>query len=674
MIFIATKNRRSNFERYIEACKDTGVTEPHVVILEKGDTSYNGIELPFGWIVRVYEGGKGACTHYNKVFAEFPNEEYYGFMADDVVPETYQWDRTLIDACLPDKVAYGDDGIDHTDHCGQRYFPTHCFIGGELVRKWGFVVPTNSDHHGADQWWFDAGEQVVLPDVKLTHHHFTNGKAVKDKTYQERPRAYEEKLKYIKFKEKHKHLLVPKLHIICVKWGTKYNAQYVNNLSAMVSRNLSMAHRFICYTDDPTGLDKGIEVKGLPGNVTGWWNKLYIFLNEKHRCLYLDLDTVITGNLDEMAGYNGSFAALRDFTRPDGLGSGVMMWNGDHSDIWFKWLQAGKPTKISGSDTIGDQAWIERMRPKADRLQDLYQQAIYSYKMHCRGWPPNGAKIVCFHGEPRPHEVTRGWIGMFWNKTRTAIAEPVFDKDLQQVNAEDRVFVENTMHNISLGLKEIKNSRPRESAAVIVGGAPSLEQTYKYISGLGDVFALNNTAKWLMDRNIIPNYQVIMDARPDNAEFVNKPHKRITYLMASCVHPKVIENLKNYDVWLWHPDTCGLTDHLLGDAMLIGGGNTVLLHTIALAKAIGYKEFHIFGADSSLQDDKHHAYEQKINDGKERVETIVHGRKFISEWWMIKQVKLMQQMIRVLLDDDCDITFYGDGLMQWTVERGNERQ
>lgn len=664
MILLPTKGRRSSLERYIDSCRECGVTEPHVIIIETDDNSYNGIELPFGWRLRVYEGGKGACSHYNKVFEEFPNEEYYGFMADDVVPETYQWDRELIDACLPDKVAYGDDGIDHTSHCPDRYFPTHCFIGGDLARKWGFVVPLGADHQGADQWWYEAGEQIVLPHVKLTHHHYSVGKSSMDKTYQDRPSGAEEKLKYLAFRDKYKHLLVPKLNVVCVKWGTKYGAEYVNNLAAMVARNLSVAHKFICYTDDATGLVLGVVVKGLPGNVTGWWNKLYPFLNEKDRCLYIDLDTVITGNLDKMAAYSGPFACLRDFLRTDGLGSGVMMWNGDHSDIWFKWLQAGKPEKISGSDTIGDQAWIERMRPKADRIQDMH--AVYSYKLHCRGWPPAGAKMVCFHGKPRPHEVTRGWVGLFWNAS--AVAEPVFDPSLQSVNTKDAELIKNTMHNLGLGLKEIKNSKDRESAAVIVGGAPSLEQTYKEIPGLGDVFALNNTAKWLMDRNITPQYQVIMDAREENAAFVDRPNKRTTYLMASCVHPKVTENLKNYDTWLWHPDMSGLTDHLLNDSFLVGGGTTVLLTTITLSYAIGYRKFHIFGADSSVLADRHHAYEQTLNDGKEQVGVIVRGRKFMSEWWMIKQVKQMQDLLTRL--PDAEVYFYGDGLMQWVM---NER-
>ena len=639
---------------------------------EDEKTKYGTVKIPDNWIIRYFKGGKGACTHTNKVFEEFPDEPWYAHLADDIVPETPQWDIKLIQACIPDKVAYGDDSIDHTANCGNRYFPTHPFIGGSLVRRWGFITPPVSTHFGGDLWWFDAANQVVLPEVKLTHHHFSNHKAEYDNTYRNRPKSSKEKRNYYEFKEKHRHLLEPKLEVLCVKWGKKYDVAYVNNLYAMVSRNLSYRFDFICYTDDSTDIHKDVIVKKLPDGLDGWWNKLALFKDVSNKTkLYIDLDTVITGTLDAIGSYRGEFAALRDFLRPDGIGSGVMIWNGDHSDIWKDWLKKKKPTSFRS--TIGDQAWIEIKRPDADRLQDLFNDEIVSYKLHCRGMPPNGAKMVCFHGKPRPHEVKKGWIKSFWNNDSSTISEPVFDKNLQSVNTEEREIYDNVRLNISRGLKEIQSSKPRNSAAVLVGGAPSIKDNYKEIIGKGDIFALNNTANWLMERNIRPQYQVIIDSREFNKRFVEPPHKRIKYLMASCVHPAVLDNLQCVDdVWLWHLDHEGLTDDLFdADTCLIGGGNTVLLRTISLAKAIGYNEFHIFGADSSFEDD-HHAYEQKENDGKELVEVIAHGRKFKTHWWMVSQVKQMQIRVRQLNEQGCNFTFWGDGLMQWTMKHQRE--
>jgi len=50
------------------------------------------------------------------------------------------------------------------------------------------------------------------------------------------------------------------LNVVCVKFGTKYGADYVNKLYFGVKKHLSVAHTFTCFTEDPTGLDPAILV------------------------------------------------------------------------------------------------------------------------------------------------------------------------------------------------------------------------------------------------------------------------------------------------------------------------------------------------------------------------------------------------------------------------------
>lgn len=216
MILLPTKGRPHNLKRYIDSYIKQGGSEPHCIILERNDPKLKEyIDLFHAcdsnklkdWIVRIYKDGKGAASHFNKVFAEFPNLEYYAWIADDVVPETFEYDKILKAACLPDKVAVSDEGIDRTRTHGTRYFPVHPFVGGELIRKWGFITPPCLDHFYVDNWIYEAGEQVIVPDVKLSHWTFKNGKAEFDDTYKNRPSSSEEKQKYLKFKEENKHLL-----------------------------------------------------------------------------------------------------------------------------------------------------------------------------------------------------------------------------------------------------------------------------------------------------------------------------------------------------------------------------------------------------------------------------------------------------------------------------------
>ena len=97
------------------------------------------------------------------------------------------------------------------------------------------------------------------------------------------------------------------INIICLKAGTAYGPDYVNILFDMVKRNLTdgFPGQFHCITDDPTGLAEGIKIIPLPEDLETWWGKLYMFKKglfpDGDRCLFMDLDTLIVGNIDEIA-------------------------------------------------------------------------------------------------------------------------------------------------------------------------------------------------------------------------------------------------------------------------------------------------------------------------------------------------------------------------------------
>lgn len=180
------------------------------------------------------------------------------------------------------------------------------------------------------------------------------------------------------------------LVVACVNAGNYLGrgAEYVAHLKDGVSRHLAMKHRFVA-------IDHGEP---------SWWAKLDLFspfsFEAGERVLYLDLDTVVTGDLLDLATMPGDFACLRDFYRSWGLGSGVMLWtHGTADDVRREWIDLGSP-RLSG----GDQMWIETRRPDAVRLQDRLPGQLVSYKRDCMTGVPKNARAVCFHGLPRPHE------------------------------------------------------------------------------------------------------------------------------------------------------------------------------------------------------------------------------------------------------------------------------
>ena len=49
-----------------------------------------------------------------------------------------------------------------------------------------------------------------------------------------------------------------KKNVVCIKWGNKFGADYVNSLYRMVEKNLTIPHRFVCFTDNAEGIDPNL--------------------------------------------------------------------------------------------------------------------------------------------------------------------------------------------------------------------------------------------------------------------------------------------------------------------------------------------------------------------------------------------------------------------------------
>jgi hypothetical protein len=52
--------------------------------------------------------------------------------------------------------------------------------------------------------------------------------------------------------------------ILCMKWGTKYGAEYVNRLYNMVQRHLTLPFKMVCLTDRTEGIDPNVQCFPIP--------------------------------------------------------------------------------------------------------------------------------------------------------------------------------------------------------------------------------------------------------------------------------------------------------------------------------------------------------------------------------------------------------------------------
>lgn len=467
------------------------------------------------------------------------------------------------------------------------------------------------------------------------------------------------------------------LHICCIRAGAAFAPAYVDILFDSVRRNLAdgFEARFVCFTDQLDELAAGVSSLPLPVDLPGWWSKLALFrpglFPAGDRVLFFDLDTLITGRLDEIAAYDGPFAILRDFYRPEGLQSAVMAWRaGDCAEIWDDYWQACCPTDDSG----GDQVWIERARLNtAVRLQDAFPGTFVSYKLI--NGPPDKASVVCFHGRPRPHEVLTGWVPEVWKVGGLTRA------DLDTIcNTEKERLIGHATSAIARELPWFDLTDEHDGHVCIVGGGPSLADPHvmrelKLRVGMGQkVWSLNGTGRFLYKNLICPDVLVIADARAENASFLAELNVGTQAYLASQCHPSVFECATEWglDTTLWHVNSPGMVELLANEkdrpVHLVGGGSTVGMNALVLVYCAGYRNIHLYGFDSSYRDNDHHAYTQVGNDADRIVDALYGDKKFKTTGWMVQQVNEFQDLAAGLVRDGCTITVAGDGLLP-TVAR-----
>ena len=231
-----------------------------------------------------------------------------------------------------------------------------------------------------------------------------------------------------------------KYHVLCVKHGNKYSAEYVNTLYRMVSRNCSLEFGFVCLTDDASGIDPNITTIPLPRDLKGWWAKPYMFSNDLGLdgvILYMDLDVVIAGNIDKLFTYSPhQWCIIRDFTRAlrpnwQKYNSSVIRFQtGQLDHLWqdFKKHRIEYQRKF-----FGDQDWLYA---KASPNPQFWPESwILSWKWEIRKskqFAPGGRRgsrqfkdvedvvprpeccVTVFHGDPNPELVEDPWVKHNW--------------------------------------------------------------------------------------------------------------------------------------------------------------------------------------------------------------------------------------------------------------------
>ena len=226
--------------------------------------------------------------------------------------------------------------------------------------------------------------------------------------------------------------------ILCMKWGTKYGADYVNRLYHMVQRHLTLPFQMVCLTDDANGIVPQVQClplipldlpDGLPER---GWNKLTTFSANLHglqgTALFLDIDIVILDNIDSFFTHPSTRIdevwIIKDWKKPwRGVGnSSVYRFEiGQFSDLLPYFRQNFSTIRQTFRHEQAFLSWYIRTYHQLSYWPSSWCQ---SYKYHALKplpfslWQPptqpKECKILIFHGEVNPPDAIQGGGGKWY--------------------------------------------------------------------------------------------------------------------------------------------------------------------------------------------------------------------------------------------------------------------
>lgn len=187
MWVLPTRSRLNNCIRFINAWNDSKASTPVYVRLDHCDPHIEELKSlawpdTFNIVIGPRQGMKSALQ---EMFLNYPNESWYGFLADDLLPKTPNWDLKVIEVAGNKNISYPND----LGKKGKRDLPTHPCVGGDLVRAIGWFGFPATYHFYLDTIFRYIGQNLNnihrLEDVIVEHMHFGRGKSQLDEIYQQ---------------------------------------------------------------------------------------------------------------------------------------------------------------------------------------------------------------------------------------------------------------------------------------------------------------------------------------------------------------------------------------------------------------------------------------------------------------------------------------------------------
>lgn len=230
------------------------------------------------------------------------------------------------------------------------------------------------------------------------------------------------------------------LAVVCWLWkgNRDFKPEHVDVMRRMVARHLTVPHRFVClvgegYDTDPWPLVDWVPIpreaeqfgslqtpegSGFPS----CYRRLWLFSENAallgDRVLLMDIDAVITANIDHLVQSDAPFVGWRPKLRwgPPRVAGGVyLLKTGAHTEVWEDFNHEGATEARKAGYRGSDQAWISYCLAANCALYEE-PHGIESVRDVPRGaQPPQGTCMVHFNGERKPwHPNPPAWVLEHW--------------------------------------------------------------------------------------------------------------------------------------------------------------------------------------------------------------------------------------------------------------------
>lgn len=183
-----------------------------------------------------------------------------------------------------------------------------------------------------------------------------------------------------------------------------YNETWVEKLYRGFARNLTAPFRFVLYTDRERAFSEQVEQIVQPDLGQGGYGDCIRPYALGAPTILAGLDTVVTGNCDDLARHcleERVLALPRDPYKPAIACNGVALIPGGYAKV---------ATTHKGQN---DMEWVRSFDHVF--IDDAFPGQVKSFKGHVKQNGLGDVRICYFHGQEKPHQLPHvDWIARHW--------------------------------------------------------------------------------------------------------------------------------------------------------------------------------------------------------------------------------------------------------------------